>query len=119
MVGRHSVQIEFEVLIPRDAFVAHCESVIPTMLALPGLESKVWLLSEDGRRAGGLYVFCDARAAKAYVEGPVVAALGEAEVVRVQRRLDTLESRLSELERRPAFRLLRGAQAAAAKLIRR
>jgi hypothetical protein len=48
-----------------------------------------------------------------------VAALGEAEVVRVQRRLDTLESRLAELERRPAFRLLRGARAAAARLARR
>jgi hypothetical protein len=48
-----------------------------------------------------------------------VAALGEAEVVRVQRRLDTLESRLAELERRPAFRLLRGLRGAAGKLARR
>jgi hypothetical protein len=48
-----------------------------------------------------------------------VAALGEAEVVRVQRRLDTLESRLADLERRPAFRLLRSVRAAAGKLARR
>ena len=48
-----------------------------------------------------------------------VAALGEAEVVRVQRRLDTLESRLAELEGRPAFRLLRGLRTSAAKLVRR
>jgi Glycosyl transferase family 2 len=48
-----------------------------------------------------------------------VAALGEAEVVRVQRRLDTLESRLAELERRPAFRVLRGLRTAAARLVRR
>jgi hypothetical protein len=48
-----------------------------------------------------------------------VAALGEAEVVRVQRRLDTLESRLAEVERRPAFRLVRVLRAAAGRLARR
>jgi hypothetical protein len=48
-----------------------------------------------------------------------VAALGEAEVVRVQRRLDTLEARLAELERRPAVRLLRVVRGAAGKLRRR
>jgi hypothetical protein len=48
-----------------------------------------------------------------------VAALGEAEVVRVQRRLDTLEARLAELERRPSVRLLRVVSGAAGKLLRR
>jgi hypothetical protein len=41
-----------------------------------------------------------------------VAALGEADVVRLQRRLDTLEQRLRTLEQRPslrAYRKLRGA----------
>jgi hypothetical protein len=36
-----------------------------------------------------------------------VAALGEADVVRAQRRLDTLEARLLTLERRPAARIYR------------
>jgi hypothetical protein len=48
-----------------------------------------------------------------------VAALGEAEVVRVQRRLDTLETRLSTLERRPAARLSRKLRGVAKRLLRR
>ena len=42
-----------------------------------------------------------------------VAALGEAEVVRVQRRLDTLETRLAAVEGRPSARLGRALQRAA------
>ena len=37
-----------------------------------------------------------------------IAALGEAEVVRVQRRLDTLERRLGTIERNPAVQAVRG-----------
>jgi hypothetical protein len=48
-----------------------------------------------------------------------VAALGEAEVVRVQRRLDRLEPRLSALERRSTARLSHQLARAARKLVRR
>jgi Putative mono-oxygenase ydhR len=75
MEGRFSVQIEFTLRVPEAAYLAHAESVVPAMRALPGLQSKVWIVSEDGRRAGGLYLFRDAASAKAYVEGPIVAGL--------------------------------------------
>jgi glycosyl transferase family 2 len=48
-----------------------------------------------------------------------VAALGEADVVRLQRRLDTLEQRLLTIERRPAVRVQRKLRRAAKKLLRR
>ena len=48
-----------------------------------------------------------------------VAALGEADVVRLQRRLDTLEQRLVTLERRPLVRVDRKLRRAAKKLLRR
>jgi len=48
-----------------------------------------------------------------------VAALGEADVVRLQRRLDTLEQRLSRFERRPSARFERKLRGAAKKLLRR
>jgi hypothetical protein len=48
-----------------------------------------------------------------------VAALGEADVVRLQRRLDTLEQRLVTLERRPVVRIDRKVRRAAKKLLRR
>jgi hypothetical protein len=48
-----------------------------------------------------------------------VAALGEADVVRVQRRLDALEQRLVMLERRPLVRVDRKLRLAARKLLGR
>jgi hypothetical protein len=48
-----------------------------------------------------------------------VAALGEADVVRLQRRLDTLEQRLLTLERRRLVRIDRKLQRTAKKLLRR
>ena len=48
-----------------------------------------------------------------------VAALGEADVIRLQRRLDTLEQRLVRFERRPAVRIERKLRGAAKKLLRR
>jgi Glycosyl transferase family 2 len=48
-----------------------------------------------------------------------VAALGEADVVRLQRRLDTLEQRLVSVEGRPSVRIERKLRGAAKKLLRR
>jgi hypothetical protein len=48
-----------------------------------------------------------------------VAALGEADVVRLQRRLDALEPRLQALERRPATRLTRTLSDLARRTLRR
>jgi hypothetical protein len=48
-----------------------------------------------------------------------VAALGEADVVRLQRRLDTLEQRLLTIERRPSVRIESKLRGAAKRLLRR
>jgi Glycosyl transferase family 2 len=48
-----------------------------------------------------------------------VAALGEADVVRLQRRLDTLEQRLLTIECRPSVRIENKLRGAARKLVRR
>jgi hypothetical protein len=48
-----------------------------------------------------------------------VAALGEADVVRLQRRLDTLEQRLLTIERRPSVRLENKLRGAAKRLLSR
>jgi hypothetical protein len=48
-----------------------------------------------------------------------VAALGEADLVRLQRRLDMLEQRLVPLERSPSIRAYRSLRRAAKKILRR
>jgi Glycosyl transferase family 2 len=48
-----------------------------------------------------------------------VAALGEADVVRLQRRLDTLEQRMRTLEQHPSLRAYRSLRRAGKRLLRR
>jgi hypothetical protein len=48
--------------------------VVGAKRAIPGLQWKVWIMSESGG-AGGLCLFRDAASAMAYVEGPIVAGL--------------------------------------------
>ena len=48
-----------------------------------------------------------------------VAALGEADVVRLQRRLDTLEQRMRTLEQQPGLRAYRTLRRAGRRLLRR
>jgi len=100
METRFSVQIEFTLGLSEAEYLARAESVVPAMRAIPGLQSKVWIVSEDGRKAGGLYLFRDAASARAYVEGPIVAGLRTnpnlADVsVRISRVLETLTAATS------------------------
>ena len=100
MEPRFSVQIDFTLRMTETAYLTQAESVVPTMRAIPGLQSKVWIISEDGRKAGGLYLFRDAASAKAYAEGPFVAGLRAspnlADVsVRIFRVLETLTAATS------------------------
>ena len=39
-----------------------------------GLLWKIWLMNEAEKSAGGIYLFKDAASARAYINGPIVAA---------------------------------------------
>jgi hypothetical protein len=43
--------------------------------ALPGLRWKIWLFNAAEKEAGGLYLFEDEVALRAFVEGPLAAAV--------------------------------------------
>jgi rhodanese-related sulfurtransferase len=61
---------------------------------VPGLLWKIAYVSHDGREAGGYYLFKDEASVDAFVEGPIVAALGNYPLWRdtTVRKLDILES---------------------------
>lgn len=40
----------------------------------PGLRWKIWLVNEEERECGGIYLFDDEASARAFLEGPIVAA---------------------------------------------
>ena len=62
-----------------------CERAVPQMLTVPGLSWKLWLLDRERASAGGLYLFEDREAARAYAEGPILEQLRRSPAVRALR----------------------------------
>ena len=97
------LQIEFEFACTPDEYRKLVEHVAPAIAGVQGLVSKLWIIDEDRRRAGGAYLFSDRAAAAAYLGGPIVARLRENPAFRnVTARLFDVLSAPSELTR--AFR---------------
>jgi hypothetical protein len=69
------VQIDFVFSGTAAEYGRIAEHVAPAIAVTPGLVSKLWIIDEGGRRAGGAYLFADGAAAAAYLEGPVIAQL--------------------------------------------
>lgn len=43
--------------------------------AVPGLRWKIWLVNEEERSAGGIYLFEDEHTLRDYLDGPIIAAV--------------------------------------------
>ncbi|HET7543854.1 MAG TPA: YdhR family protein [Polyangiaceae bacterium] len=69
------VQIEFELVCTVDEYRKIAEQRAPVFANVAGLVSKLWIIDEAARRAGGAYLFSDRAAATAYLEGPIIAGL--------------------------------------------
>src|SRR6476659_7797835 len=80
-----SVQINFELACPKEEYLALAESALPAIREFPGLLFKLWILSDDGTRAGGIYLFRDSVSAERYVNSPIVQKLAGSPAIR---RLD-------------------------------
>jgi hypothetical protein len=76
------VQVELKLNVSGEEWRAACERAVPVMLAITGLEWKVWVLDEESGTAGGFYLFRDRAAAVAYADGPVIAGLRRSPAVR-------------------------------------
>lgn len=69
------VQINFTTDIPRASYAEAVAPAAETIAAQPGLRWKTWIFNEQTQEAGGIYLFEDAEAAQAYIDGPIVAKL--------------------------------------------
>jgi hypothetical protein len=69
------LQINFKLNVPREEFEGIARSLVGDFAQLGGLTWKIWLMNEDEREAGGIYLFEDAPALDAYLAGPLAAAV--------------------------------------------
>lgn len=69
------LQINFRVAASREAYQAACTKVASAIAEVPGLLWKSWVYNQAAQEAGGIYLFEDAPALNAYLQGPIVAGL--------------------------------------------
>lgn len=91
------LQVELTLAVPPGEWLSHCEQAVPAMRRLAGLAWKLWVLDEEQGTAGGLYLFRDVDAARAYADGPVIERLRRSPAVKDLRvRLLPLVDSLSQ-----------------------
>jgi len=72
------VHIQFKLTVPAAEYVQAVTPMAQVFVDLPGLEWKIWLRNEEAGTAGGVYLFSDAEAAQAFLDGPLVAQVRSA-----------------------------------------
>jgi Putative mono-oxygenase ydhR len=75
MSPKVNVQIEFDLQVTPAQYHDLADHVAGTIAAVPGLLWKIWIVDEQRRRGGGVYLFADRAAATAYLEGPIISRL--------------------------------------------
>ena len=74
-MSQQILQVNMNYSIPRAALETAWLGVAQPSADTPGLVWKVWLMNEQEKEAGGIYLFESEEAANAYVSGPIVAGL--------------------------------------------
>ena len=69
------LQINFKLNLSPAEYRNICDSVAQTMVDLPGLVWKVWLLNEQDGEAGGIYLFQDEQSLAAYLSSAIIAQI--------------------------------------------
>src|ERR1051325_8325319 len=80
-MSQQILQVNLNFSIPRADLEAAWLGFAQPIAETPGLVWKVWLMNEQEKEAGGIYLFESAEAARAYATGPLVAALKASPVV--------------------------------------
>ena len=88
--------------VPPRALLAESREAASAIASAEGLIWKIWVLQEEQFEMGGIYLFADRDAAKAYLNHPVIQAVtSNPAVVSSQSQLWDVESSLSALTRAP------------------
>ncbi len=73
-MSKKVLQINFKIKVPRtDYEKATFDQFAKSIASVKGLLWKVWIVNEEKKEAGGIYLFKDESSLKAYLEGNIVA----------------------------------------------
>ena len=68
-------------MVSRAEFENGFDAIAAQIAQVPGLRWKIWLVNEAESRGGGIYLFDDDESARAYLDGPIVAAMKSAPIL--------------------------------------
>lgn len=76
--GEHTMaskilQVNFKLQVTTKEYSELCDSVAQAFADVPGLEWKIWLLNEQEKEAGGVYLFESEQALGDFAAGPLAA----------------------------------------------
>jgi hypothetical protein len=76
------LQVNFKLNVSAAEYEKTVTPMADAIAAVDGLRWKVWVLNEEEREAGGLYLFDDEPSCAAFVAGPLGSALKSAPFLR-------------------------------------
>ena len=69
------LQVNFKLQVTAKEYSELCESVSQAFADVPGLEWKIWILNEQEKEAGGIYLFESEQALGNFAAGPLAAKI--------------------------------------------
>ncbi|MDH5605945.1 MAG: YdhR family protein, partial [Anaerolineae bacterium] len=65
------LQVNFKFNVKGEEYEEAAASLADEFAALDGLRWKIWMINEDEKEAGGIYMFEDEKAPTAFLKGPL------------------------------------------------
>jgi Putative mono-oxygenase ydhR len=96
------LHLRFKLRVPPDVLLAKSRETASFIASVEGLIWKIWVSQEEEFEMGGIYLFANRETAEAYLNHPIVEAVGlNPNVVSTHSQLWDVESSLSALTRAP------------------
>jgi Putative mono-oxygenase ydhR len=67
------LQVNFKLKVSTAEYGELCQSIAQAYADVPGLRWKVWILNEQAKEAGGIYLFESEQALNNFLSGPLAA----------------------------------------------
>lgn len=74
-MDEHVLQLNFQLGVPSEEWENTAKDIAGKFAAVPGLKWKVWIMNEERREAGGIYMFESAEAMNTFLGSELAGAV--------------------------------------------
>jgi hypothetical protein len=96
------LQLRFRLRVPPEMVLAHAREAAEKIASADGMIWKIWVVEQERREIGGVYLFASREAALAYLNHPIIESLcSNPAVVAIDSQIWEVENKLSTITRGP------------------